>query len=144
MQRIVTLEQCIVPLVLDIKIFQANDISHHCHHLNHDSRSMCFRRFHNVCCTCRDLCKVSYLTCTSSDYRGAVPLALTPDHLNDSLRCWWHISGGWIELAIIVILVIAILQWVQRNLLGMGSLAPDSSLHMRPQNVLLEGTHGRW
>ena len=54
------------------------------------------------------------------------------------------VVGGWIELAIIVVIVIAMLQCVQRDLLGMGSLAPDSCLHMRPQNVLLEGTHGRW
>ena len=80
----------------------------------------------------------SYLTCTSSDEMCGSPCTDT-DHLNDSLRCWWHIGGGWVELAIIVIRVIAIQQWVQRNLLGMGSLAPDCSLHMRPQNVLLEG-----
>jgi len=28
----------------------------------------------------------------------------------DSLRCWWDISGGWLELSVIAVPVVAILQ----------------------------------
>ena len=72
------------------------------------------------------------------------PLHWHLNHLHDGLRCWWDISGGWLELSVIAVPVVAILQEVQQFLLRNCSLAPYSSLNTSPQDVLFEGSEGRW
>ena len=117
----------------------------HCHLQNRGSLGRCPRHCHTLHYRHRDLWQGRL--CNLQKHRcevGLVSLALAFNHLNDSLGSWWkNIPCGWLELPIII-LVVAVLQWIQLNLLRNGNLAPGPSLIMRPQDMLLEGPSGRW
>lgn len=101
----------------ELVITMISVITHYQYHLNQSFPEPFPRHYHTVWCTATGRCTACSLTRRNiTSLWGRVSLALASYHLNDGFRCWRIISGGRRHLAIIS-LVVAVLHWMQWNLL---------------------------